>query len=296
VGTAGSVLALIQFACSSTVTLYQAFESYASIPKAVRELKNEVYALDQVLQSLQVTAIGNEFDMRPLVLPLQYCGSLCSEFRDFLNKSTTDSEGGKGKVRNWVMLTFHGKQVSDLRNSLEGYKNTIAVALGDANLHQTSVTRSVLEDFKKMAREAAEDQQEQVDKLQTYLETLGQKFDNISSHDNGLIEAAEERFPIEQEMASLQQSLKICNDALRHAEQIRVNVFEDVVADTSAKQLIVSTLGDLVSAKRVTAGKGSVQLLGQMSDEAILQSLAGSWNNQGVDTREREFRLREIDR
>ena len=34
-------------------------------------------------------------------------------------------------------------------------------------------------------------------------------------------------------------------------------------------QVIVSTVGDLISAKRVTAGARSVQLMGQISDDSL---------------------------
>jgi len=49
--------------------------------------------------------------------------------------------------------------------------------------------------------------------------------------------------------------------------------FEDIEMADDGHQVIVATLGDLISAKRVTAGARSTQWLGQMSD-ASLQSLS----------------------
>ena len=53
----------------------------------------------------------------------------------------------------------------------------------------------------------------------------------------------------------------------------KTNVFEDVSIDDDSHQVIVATLGDLISAKNVKTGSRSAQWLGQMSD-ATLQQLS----------------------
>jgi len=117
--------------------------------------------------------------------------------------------------------------------------------------------------------------------LKANLEALDHKLDTLSSR-NG----SHERSRIEQEIANLKQSLKTCIEALRHAERTKVNVFEDVTAEISSKQIILSTAGAPISAKRVTAGRGSIQVLGQMSEETI-KSLAESWKDPYGDLRQR---------
>jgi len=57
------------------------------------------------------------------------------------------------------------------------------------------------------------------------------------------------------------------------ADKIRTNIFEDVSAGQDAHQAIIATLGDLISAKRVTTGIKATQWLGQMSDAALQQLL-----------------------
>jgi hypothetical protein len=71
----------------------------------------------------------------------------------------------------------------------------------------------------------------------------------------------------------------VCAQASEHVDKVRTNVFEDVSAAQDAHQLIVSTFGDLISAKQVTAGAGATQWLGQISD-ATLQQLTRS---RGID-------------
>ena len=76
---------------------------------------------------------------------------------------------------------------------------------------------------------------------------------------------------IQEEKDSLQQCLAICTEASAKTNGVRMNVFEDITSVDDAQQLIVSTLGDLISAKRVTTGSRSSQWMGQMSDDTVQQ-------------------------
>ena len=78
-----------------------------------------------------------------------------------------------------------------------------------------------------------------------------------------------ERQQAEEEKNTTTQSLVICARASEEAEKAQVNVFEDITAAQAADQTIVATLGDLISAKRVTADVGAIQRLGQMSDVSL---------------------------
>ena len=49
----------------------------------------------------------------------------------------------------------------------------------------------------------------------------------------------------------------------------RINVFEDIEIAGDEHPPIVATLGDLISAKRVTVGARSTQWLGQMPDASL---------------------------
>ena len=80
-----------------------------------------------------------------------------------------------------------------------------------------------------------------------------------------------EQEQIREEKNSIEQCLAICASASAQAEQTRTNIFDDVSAAEDAHQLVVSTLGDLISAMRVSAGARSAQWLGQMSDASLQQ-------------------------
>jgi hypothetical protein len=80
-----------------------------------------------------------------------------------------------------------------------------------------------------------------------------------------------EQEKIQEEINSIKDCLAICNQASKQVDQDRINVFEDVVMSDDGQQVIVSTIGDLISAKRITAGSRSIQIMGQLSDESVQQ-------------------------
>ena len=95
---------------------------------------------------------------------------------------------------------------------------------------------------------------------------------------------AAEQEKIQEEIDSIKQCLNICAEASERSQQDRINIFEDVSMADDGQQVIVSTLGDLIVARRVTAGARSMQLMGQMSDDS-LQQLS---QNFGHGTAEKE--------
>ena len=73
----------------------------------------------------------------------------------------------------------------------------------------------------------------------------------------------------QEEMVSIRQCLTICTRAAEEAARHRVNTVEDVSAADDSHQVIVATLGDLISMRKVKAGDRAEQWLGQMSDRSL---------------------------
>ena len=88
------------------------------------------------------------------------------------------------------------------------------------------------------------------------------------------------RAPAE-EVDSIRRCLSICAYATEQATKERVNVIEDVSLSDDGHQVIVTILGDLISARGVRAGARSKQWLVQMSD-ASLQQLSKNGMVTGV--------------
>jgi len=76
---------------------------------------------------------------------------------------------------------------------------------------------------------------------------------------------------IKEEKDSIQQCLAICAQASVQADRERVNLFEDIAISDDSHSVLVSTIGELISAKRITVGKRSLHWMGQMSDSTLQQ-------------------------
>ena len=74
IGIASGLLALATFAFQSSVSLYQAVSNFQSNKRTIRELKEELEALEAVLKSLEEATAHNAADLPALKLPLLRCG------------------------------------------------------------------------------------------------------------------------------------------------------------------------------------------------------------------------------
>lgn len=82
-----------------------------------------------------------------------------------------------------------------------------------------------------------------------------------------LIREEEER--TKQALREAQEYLRIVSEAAEPSHMERINVFEDVTVAEDSHQVIVSTFGDLITARRMTIGARSTNWMGQMSDESL---------------------------
>lgn len=134
ISISSGLVALTAFACQTSKTLYQAIQSFKNNQRAIRELKEELEALDGVLQSLRQVAGDGDADLKGLELPVLRCGKACEDFEAMLVKCTAHSGGSRTSFRDWAKLRYMGEDIAGFRNMLAGYKSTISIALGGANL------------------------------------------------------------------------------------------------------------------------------------------------------------------
>jgi hypothetical protein len=116
------------------------------------------------------------------------------------------------------------------------------------------------------------------DDLAGLLPELASRLEEVSHRQQALAQASTvsanqrtEQARLQEEIESIKQSLKICTQAAKKAHPERTNVFEEVSLTDDGHQLVISTIGDLISAKKVSVGARSHQWLGQMSDESLQQ-------------------------
>jgi predicted nucleic acid-binding Zn-ribbon protein len=108
--------------------------------------------------------------------------------------------------------------------------------------------------------------------LERQLRDINNRLQNFTSQPlNISIEQAAEQERLKEERDCIKQSLDICAEASKQANQERTNVFEDISMADDNYQWFVSTVGDLISAKRITIGSRSLTVFGQMSDDSVQQ-------------------------
>jgi len=134
IGTASGLLALAVFAFQASTQLYQLIASFQNNQRVVRELREELGALVGVLQSLQETADSTDTNLSTLKLPLLRCGKACNDFEKVILKCVAHSSGSRTSFRDWARLKYMGSDIVGFKTMLVGYKSTISIALGDANL------------------------------------------------------------------------------------------------------------------------------------------------------------------
>lgn len=134
VSTASGLLALTVFAFQSSKLLYQTVASFQSNQRTVRELREELQAFEGVLQSLLETVTKTDADLTALKLPLLRCGRACKDFEAVIVKCTAHSGGPRTSFRDWAKLQYMGDDIVEFKTMLAGYKSTICIALGDANM------------------------------------------------------------------------------------------------------------------------------------------------------------------
>jgi hypothetical protein len=137
---------------------------------------------------------------------------------------------------------------------------------GQVSSSVADTTNDLLVDFKQKLSMNTQDLKSRLLELENQLQS--QNGQNTSPRDKATLRAMKE------ERDSIDQCLKICADASDLTVTARTNVYENVASADNAHQLVVSTIGELISAKHVTTGSNSIQWLGQISDET-LQKLSG---------------------
>lgn len=134
IGVASGLLTLAAFGLKASTSLYQTIRGYNSHQRTVRELREELEDLTQVLASLNDAIAESEADFIALKLPLFRCGNACRDFEAIIIKCAEHSNGSRASFRDWARLRYMGDDVAGFKNMLAGYKSTITIALCSVNL------------------------------------------------------------------------------------------------------------------------------------------------------------------
>ncbi|KAK6811345.1 hypothetical protein RU639_012791 [Aspergillus parasiticus] len=200
IGLASSLLALATFAFKASSSLYDTVNSFRSHTKRVRDLIEELEALNGVLAPLQeLLDTTTDENLSVLELPLRRCGHACNDFRD------------------WAKLRYLGDDIDSFRHMLSGYNLTISIALTDTSLHKRSVNSEAIESYKDIIETAKAD-------LESYLETIDDKLQRIvgqtvTAEDLDTLELRQ----IKEEYMSTEKCLQICAQFFDHMDQTQLS-------------------------------------------------------------------------
>ena len=131
---ASALIGIVTATVQASKALYDTVQSFKNHPRKVRQLKEELEALNLVLQSLRTLVDHDASTLTVLELPLKRCQQACLDFRTIILKCCAHSGGSRTSFRDWATLRYMDSDIAEFTNMLAGYKSTIAIALGDANL------------------------------------------------------------------------------------------------------------------------------------------------------------------
>lgn len=216
---------------------------------AKSDLEDRLRELDEKLESFSklssIVDTRGETEWRQLQEEKQsteQCLVICAEFYEHIEKVgsqvETCSEPDRIEAGASVEMQYTAKQA--LGNLLRGFKSELATASGEFN--------NIIE---------------RLDHRQNGLPSR-------SAHISGKDEATMQQ--IREERNSTAQCLTICADAAEQSEKIQSNIFEDITSGDDSQQFVISSIGQLITAKRINTGSRSLLMLGQLSDDTIRQS------------------------
>ncbi|KAF3357046.1 hypothetical protein VDGD_02421 [Verticillium dahliae] len=224
------VIGIVAVAAQSTKALYDTVQSFRDQPRAVRQMQEELASLDGVLGSLRDAVQEEETFFVPLKLPLRQCSQACNEFRALVIKCTTHSDGARPSVRDWVRLRYMDTDIRGFTEMLGVYKSTISVALADAILRSSKITRAALDEYKVMINATAQD-------LENHLEEINAKLRALAPL-SGLLPALppEDRRWFERERRSTEQCLDICAQGLARLDELMLRSLPDAERSNESNQ------------------------------------------------------------
>lgn len=109
-------------------------DGYRNQSRNVRDLKQELEALNVVWQTLQESANQAGDGLAPPKIPLLRCGQACQDFAAVMTRCMTQTGKDKSNFRDWMMLRHHEKDIGGVRNLIGGCNSPIVIALASVNM------------------------------------------------------------------------------------------------------------------------------------------------------------------
>ncbi|KXH63419.1 hypothetical protein CNYM01_12895 [Colletotrichum nymphaeae SA-01] len=216
-GIASALIAIVTATIQTSQTLYNTIQSFRSHQRSVQQLLDELSALKEVLQSLDThIQIEDNANLASLKTPLLQCRRACADFDTLMNECTKYSGRPRTSFRGWVKVRYMESDINGFTSMLAGYKSTIAIALGDANLRSATVTIKLLGEYKDMINSTTQD-------LEDHLDDINEKLSRLTSNSTPSSHAVITDIDrIQNERDSTEICLQICAKVQAHIDTMRL--------------------------------------------------------------------------
>ena len=134
VSATASVIPIVLLAYQAFQFAYQTIDGLHNLPATVISIKDELHALELVINLINKAAKRNEDAIRRLEPLLDHCTKESARFSALIAKCIAHSSTGRRSLRDWGRLKLAEKEIEDFRNLLGRAKLNISLAIGGLNL------------------------------------------------------------------------------------------------------------------------------------------------------------------
>ncbi|KAK2002197.1 hypothetical protein LX36DRAFT_627456 [Colletotrichum falcatum] len=227
---ASALLAIVTATMQSSKILYDTVQSFKNHRKVIRQLMEELAALNGVLLSLNtfVQKGGGRGALESLKVPLLQCRRACDDFNNLIIQCSKNSGRPRTSFRDWFRVRYMESDIDGFVTMLAGYKSTVSIALGSANLQSATVTLQTLNEYKDMIQKTAGE-------LEDHLEDVNAKLEHLISHQQESLQALSSNIErIQNEKDSTEVCLEICAQVQARIDEMQ---FRPVSAGASSNEI-----------------------------------------------------------
>ncbi|KAJ5688278.1 hypothetical protein N7536_010897 [Penicillium majusculum] len=253
IGIASGLAGLVSLALQSSTTLFSTVQSLRNREKSIRDLRDALQDLDEVLNILRESISTAPFLNSGIIeRPLGRCCKACNDFNALIINCSEHSTDNKFSIRDWAKLRYMGEDVVGFQTMISGYKSTITIALAYANMNLTKTTKNVIDEYNELIEDTKCD-------LALHLQSIEDRLKSLSS---GEMESSNVQM-MEEERESTQHGLEICDQFSAYIERTRSTLLEKMTRDPTISEVGPSPIGHnnipwLILAQALTSAEREV--------------------------------------
>ncbi|KAL4936340.1 hypothetical protein BDV06DRAFT_205234 [Aspergillus oleicola] len=208
IGAIDASSSLFKSAVQSAKAAYDLMSRYRDYPETVKHLKTEVHGTMIVLQRVQNVSLDDDVlaEIEPI---LKGCHVACSGLQQVIMKCTARNGGNEPSFQDWARMEFLGGTIGDLKETLKGYKGTIAIIISTISIGVGQMTAGQLANYQR-----------------AIMETNVRLADQLRSVSQRPTKPREEQEKIKEVEDAILRCIETCQKAGSTIERIRLESFD----------------------------------------------------------------------